>query len=773
MEARSAYGQLLAFEPQNVIGLHHLGIVEHQLGRSGEAIRLLQKSLAIKPDYAHAYSDLGVILMQLRRDDEAIEACRKAIALDRKLAAAHSNLGDLMLRQGDYSAAETAYGKAISLQSNFPAALIGRAEALVALDRLDEARRACTKAMRLAPQMAEVYGVHGLILHKQGDHGEAVAAYNEALRINPNLALIHTRLSNLLRVEGRLDEALAANARAVQADPDCVEAYCNQAITLQTLGRYSEALSEYSAALARKPDFAFGLANQGVLLHHLERPDEAVAALRRAIELAPSSGFPYIYLGSILKDQGKFAEALDVYRAMLKACKNPPPDGFYDYCNLRRLICDWDGLEEDERKAIEVLKASGERMPPFAALAMACAPEDHLALGRLWANGFKMAGPAPACARQAGRGVRSEGRIRLGYLSSDFFYHATASLIAELIERHDRAQFEVFAYCHSPEDASPLRLRLITAFDHFRLIGERSHKDAAELIAADGIDILIDLKGYTRNARTMIMAQRPAPIQVNYLGYPSTMGAPFIDYIIADPVVAPMEHQRFFDEKIVHLPDCYQPNDRRRQVAGADRTRADFELPDDAFVFCAFNNAYKITAPVFDVWMRLLGQVPGSVLWLLDSNPLAKDNLRREALVRGIDPARLIFAPKVPLAEHLGRYRLADLFLDNLPVNAHTTASEALWSGLPVVTCLGDVFVSRVAASLLTACGLPELVTDSLEAYEALALGLSQDRLKLNVSKQKLLQARDASPLFDTERYARNLEKAFLHMIHLYEREQG
>jgi predicted O-linked N-acetylglucosamine transferase (SPINDLY family) len=764
-EAQAAYRQLLTFEPQNVIGLHHLGIVEHQLGRSDEAIRLLRKSLAIKPNYAQAYADLGVILMQLQRDDEAIEVCRKAIALDPAFAAAHSNLGDLMLRRGDYRAAESAYGKAVSLQSGFPAALIGRAESLIALGRLDEAQQACRKAMRLAPQMAEVHGVHGLILHREGLHAEAAAAYQEALRINPNLALIHTRLANVFRAEGKLEEALNANACAIQADADCVEAYCNQAITLQTLGRFEEALRAYSEALARNPDFAFGLANQGLLLHHLGRSEEAIAVLRRAVELAPEAGFTYVYLGSVLKDRKRYVEACDVYRAMLNACENPPPDGFYDYCNLRRQICDWDGLEDDEKRAVDAIKKSGERMPPFSALAMACAPEDHLALARGWASGFKMTGSAQIPSLHSRRKATSNDRIRLGYLSSDFFEHATASLIVELIERHDRNRFEVFAYCHSPDDASPLRRRLMNAFDCFRPIGECSHTEAAKCIVDDEIDILIDLKGYTRDARTMILAQRPAPIQASYLGYPTTMGAPFIDYIIADPIVAPAEHQPFFDEKIVHLPDCYQPNDRHREVSQVMRTRADRGLPEDGFVFCSFNNAYKITAPVFAIWMRLLGQVPASVLWLLDANPLAKENLQREASARGVDPGRIIFAPKLPLAEHLGRYALADLFLDNLPVNAHTTASEALWSGLPVVTCLGEIFVGRVAASLLKACGLPELVTHSLEDYEALALRLARDGSDLNALKQKLMRARETSPLFDTERYARNLEKAFMHMI--------
>ncbi len=761
-DARAAYHQLLTANPQNAIALHHLAIIEHQLGNSDDAIGLLQKSLSLNPRSAQALSDQAVVLMHLRRDSEAIEVCRKAISLDPHFAAAHSNLGDLLLRHGDQKAAEKAYGKAVCLQPNLAAAQIGRGEALIALGRLEEARFACDASIRLAPDAAEAHGLCGLLLSRTGEQADAERAYRRALELNPHLALVHTRLGNLLRSEGRLEDALAANERALQADPACVEAHCNRALTLQALGRYEEALSGYSDALAVRPDFPEALANLGLLLHHLGQSRGAIAVLKRALALAPEKDFPYVYLGSILKDQGELTEALEVYCKMMKACGTPPPEGLYDYCNLRRQICGWKGLDEEERRAVDAIIASGERMPPFSALAMACGPADHLALARSWASGFKLQNLAKdSQPRMAATGKK---RIRLGYLSSDFFQHATASLIAELIERHDRERFEIFAYCHSPDDRSPMRTRLTASFDKFHLIGDISHPEAAGLVARDGIDILIDLKGYTRNARSMILAMRPAPIQVNYLGYPSTMGAPFMDYIIADPVVAPFEHQLYFDEKIVHLQHCYQPNDRQRETLGAP-SRADCGLPDGAFVFCCFNNAYKITEPIFAIWMRLLHQIPESVLWLLDANELAKGNICREAVAFGLDPARVVFAPKIPSAQHLARYALADLFLDNLPVNAHTTASEALWSGLPVVTCLGEVFVGRVAASLLRACGLPELIAETLTDYEALALRFASDRGALDSVRQKLVSAQKTAPLFDTDRYARDIEVAFIHMV--------
>jgi protein O-GlcNAc transferase len=763
-EARAAYRQLLGAEPNHILALHHLGIVEHQLGQSAEAIALVRRCLAVKPRYAQAHSDLAVILMQLGRDEEAIEACRKAISLDGAFAEAHSNLGDLQQRKGDHAAAERAYAKAVALLPGFAAAHASRADALVALDRLEDAQTACETAIRLAPTLALAYGVKGLILHRQDKPDEAIAAYEQALRLDPALALVHTRLGNVLHGEQRLDEALAANRRAIEADPNCAEAYCNQGLTLQVLGRLDEALAAYSRALALRPSLIGALVNIGPLLHRLGRPDEAIAALREAVRLAPSADFALVGLGSVLKDQGRVDEAVDVYRTLL-ALPEPPATAQYDYCNLRRHICDWEGLDEAERRAIAAARKSGERVQPFASLAMACSPQDHLVLARNWAEGFKTKrGSTHSAAARPNRGER----IRVGFLSSDFFQHATASLIAELIERADRTRFELFAYCLSPDDGSSMRQRLIAAFDRFTVVLGLPNADAAGRIAADGIDILIDLKGYTRNAPSAIMAHRPAPIQVNYLGYPSTMGADFIDYIIADPFIAPMGHQRFFDERIVHLPDCYQPNDRMRKAVEPVPTRARCGLPDEAFVFCSFNNAYKITEPIFSVWMRLLSKVPGGVLWLLDANPLARANLQSHAAARGVDPARLVFAPKLPTAEHLARYALADLFLDNLPVNAHTTASEALWCGLPVVTCAGEIFVGRVAGSLLRACGLPELVTHSLDEYEALALRLAADRPTLSALREKLVRDRLTAPLFDIERYARNLEVAFTRMMHLY-----
>jgi predicted O-linked N-acetylglucosamine transferase (SPINDLY family) len=359
-------------------------------------------------------------------------------------------------------------------------------------------------------------------------------------------------------------------------------------------------------------------------------------------------------------------------------------------------------------------------------------------------------------------------KVRIAYLSADFRMHATAYLIAELFELHDRSRFEVLGVSFGPDDHSDVRARLIKGFDQFHDVRFRSDRDVARLVNDLRVDIAIDLSALTQGCRPGILACRPTPIQVNYLVYPGTTGADFIDYVIADPIVLPFDRQRFYTEKIVHLPECYQVNDSTRTIVETPMRR-DVGLPAEGFVFCCFNNNNKLTAEMFDIWMRLLHRVQGSVLWLLRANVAAEENLRREAAARGVDPARLVFATRTKVEQHLARYRLADLFLDTLPYNAHTTASDALWAGLPLVTCRGESFPGRVAASLLNAIGLPELVTRSLEEYESLALRLATDPPLLSGVRDKIRHNRATHPLFNTDRFRRHIEGAYIRMWELWQ----
>ena len=763
-EAAAALRRVLAIEPNHAKALHHLGLIEHRLGNTTAAADLIRRSLASRPDHADALSDLSAVLRELGRLDEAIAAAERAIAHSPGHARAHTNLGNLLRQKGRLADAARAHASAVRLDPQIAAGHANLAETLLAQGRAEEALAACERALALAPHIAEAEGIRAQALHRLGRIAQALAAYRRALALKPGLAMLHTEIGNVLRQDGRFEEAIAAHRQTLALKPDYAEAWGHLAVTLQSAGRWGEALDAYRRAIALAPHYAEGYSNLGVLLQLMGKPAEAIAAYRTATTLSPRYGLAHFNLGATLKDLERLEEAIGAFRQAL-ACEPDLAPARFQLCNVRRHACDWRGLDREDADCLAGLRRGGVRVSPFPILAMSADPAVHLEHTRLWARGLIVSSADILPARRID--VAQGRRIRLGYLSSDFQRHATASLIAELLEQHDRRRFEVFGYCFSPDDGSDVRKRLLAAFDAHVDVRSLSHAQAARRIHADGIDILIDLKGYTKDARTEILAHRPAPVQVNFLGYPGSMGADFIDYILADAFVAPAHLQPSFTERIVHLPDSYQPNDRRRQISPAVPSRAQCGLPETAFVFCSFNSAYKITEEMFALWMRLLAAVPGSVLWLLDADPLAKANLRREAAVRGVDPGRLVFAPRLRMQEHLARQRLADLFLDTVPVNAHTTASDALWAGLPVLTCVGNAFIGRVAGSLLQAVGLPELITVSLCDYEALALRLAEDGTLLRGLRDRLERNRLTTPLFDSERYARNIEAAYAHMARL------
>jgi len=518
-------------------------------------------------------------------------------------------------------------------------------------------------------------------------------------------------------------------------------------------GRPAEAAAELEMVVANAPALVEAAALAGSLYESLGRADRAEAMYRRALSRQPSARL-WFNLGNALRRQDRQVEAVECY---LQAHILAPADATMLSALVARkqALCDWDGLDGLAGRLLPLAGAGG--VQPLRMLAVECAEDVHQRCARAW--GAAIPGPA----RRHAPGTPKD-RLTIGYLSADLHRHATAYLAAELFELHDRDRFRVVAYSLGPDDGSEMRRRLEAGFDVFHHLAGRPTEDIAARIAADGVDILVDLKGYTRDARPEILALRPAPIQVSYLGYPGTMGVGFIDYIVADPVVLPMAAQPFYDERIVHLPDCYQVNDRRRPHP-ARPPRAALGLPEEeGRVLACFNAAYKIAAPVFAVWMDILAATPGAVLWLLGDEPAVEDALRAAAGRAGQDPGRLVFAPRLPLAEHLARYAAADLFLDTLPYNAHTTGSDALWMGCPMVTCRGRSFAARVGASLLHAAGLPQLVTDSLADYRALALSLLGDGPALAGLRRHLSESRATLALFDTPRFTRNLEAAYAAM---------
>lgn len=563
------------------------------------------------------------------------------------------------------------------------------------------------------------------------DTGSAIAELDRAIGATPSLAALH-RLRGLLKQRDR-------DAPGAQAD--------------------------LKRAIELAPSDPAGYLDMGSFLVASGRAVEAVLFLEHAIRLQPALTEAYARLADAHRQLGHAAVALTL---LDHACGLAPEriDLGWLACWSRMQACIW----QDQAGRVADLRgraiAAGRTIPPFVVMALGLPDDETLLWSRAWAEETMPAATVPVSCHPAGASLRSaDGRIRLGYLSADFHGHATASLVSELFRLQDRERFALIGYNIGRRDASRLGHDMVAGLDGLVDLTSLDDRGAAERIAADGIAVLLDLKGFTTDSRPGILAHRPAPIQVNYLGYPGSMGTPFVDYVLADPVVVPAAGRHLFDEAVVHLPHSYQPNDRGRPQADPRARRDAHGLPEDGFVFCCFNGGYKLTPLFFVLWMRLLRDCPGAVLWLLGGDDLAEANLRATAEAEGIAAERLVFAPKVHPAAHLARLGLADLVLDTLPVNAHTTASEALWCGVPVLTCMGTQFTGRVAASLLTAIGLPELITTSLEAYEREALALARDPRRLGALRARLALNRSTMPLFDTPLYVSHYEAALERMV--------
>jgi predicted O-linked N-acetylglucosamine transferase (SPINDLY family) len=723
-EAETIYQAVLREDPAQFDALHYLGLIMLQTGRTPQGVRMIGEAIVQRPNFAPAYNNLGIGLAAL----------------------------------GRYAEALASYDRAIALQPDFPHAHDNRGNALLVLGRSDDAVASFDKAIALRPDDAGVHTNRGTALHGLRRYAEALASHDQAIALQPNLATAHHNRGIVLQGLDRLDDGLASFDRAIALAPNYVGAHNGRGGALLALHRYDAALASFDQAIALKADFVQAHINRGSALQALDRYDDAFDSYGAAIRLNPASAEAHYSLGDTLLRLRRYQEAVASYEQALAA--RPRLDTWYgNYAFAQRQVCDWTG-EDEIAATIAVETELGHCVTsPFQSLSSVGDPALQRKMAEIFVRTRNPARDVP---------VPRHGphdKIRIGYFSADFREHAMMSLMIGLFEAHDRSRFELTAFSFGPDVDSPMRQQVTAAFDRFIDVGTRQNHEIAGLARELEIDIAVDLIGFTRQARTGIFSFRAAPIQVNYLGYPGTMGAEYIDYIVADPVVIPAGAQRHFTERVVWLPDSYQVNDRNRQIAPMVFNRTELGLPESGFVFCCFNAPYKITPPVFDSWMRILAAVPGSVLWLFEDNPVAPVNLRKEAAARGIDPGRLIFAARVPPSDHLARLSMADLFLDTRPYNAHTTASDALWAGLPVLTSPGGTFASRVAASLLTAIGLPDLITTTMEAYETTAIALATQPGRPNEIKTKLAAHRLTTPLFDTERYTRNLEAAFAAMV--------
>jgi predicted O-linked N-acetylglucosamine transferase (SPINDLY family) len=697
----------------------------HGAGRLDEAETLYRAVLERAPWHAGIVERLAVLQFERGRSEDALSLFGRALEIDPGHVAALTNLGVLLRTLDRPAEALASFERALEREPDFKEALYNRGNLLAALGRPQDALANYDRVILLHPDFAEAHNNRGLALIDLARPADAVSDFDRALQLRPDYAEAASNRADALLLLGQPQDALTGFDQALHLRPDLAETHNNRGRALTHLGRPEEALVSHDRALAIRPRDPSALGNRAEALKALGRLDEAARALALALEIDP--------------------ERRNAAGRLMR---------------LRLQACDWDGFEALSAR-IEAGIERGEQtdMPwPFLAHSRNATLQRRCA--EIFAGSGHPAWTAPPYRHD---------RIRVAWLSPDFYAHATSILAAGMLERIDRSRFENFGISSCPDDGSPMRARLRKAFEQFVDVRGWPAERVAQWLREREIDIAVDLTGFVGDSQTAVFARRCAPIQVNFLGYAGTMGGAFIDYILADPYVIPPAHEAFYGEKVARLPDTYQPNDRKRAIAARAPTRKKLGLPQNGFVFCCFNDNYKIQPDVFGVWMKLLREIDGSVLWLLRGNAIAETNLRREAERRGVSADRLVFAPHVSPEQHLARHRAADLFVDTFPYNAHTTASDALWAGLPLVTWSGETFASRVAGSLLTAVGLAELIAGNIEDYEASIRKLATTPKELARLRAKLARNRLTHPLFDSERFSRHIEAAFTTMYDRYQ----
>lgn len=751
--------QLVTLVPTDAALRRRYAQTQLAMGQLLEAVASYQDALAIDPTSVRAHNNLGQALLRLNREAEAMASFEQALALDPNYAPAHNNRGEVLLRTGKWTEAAESFQRAIALAPNLLEAHVNCGRAQSKLGQMDAAIACYRRALAINPQSPEATRGMADALQAMERNEEAWSCYQQALQRSPNHPELLSNAANVLLQLQRPEEALALCDRALQQRADLPEVHNNRGGALRQLRRPEEALACFDEALALRVDYAAAHSNRGNALLMLGNIDEALASCDRAIALQPQLADAHANRAAALMTARRPAEAARSYEQLL-ALEPHFPHALGALVDARSLCGDWRDYDQNVELLRSSVEEGGDLVHPFMWLTMMDSAPSQLRCARAFVRSQKLdVGvplPPPAPYRHQ--------RIRVAYLSADFHAHATGELAAGLFEQHDRAAFEIYGVSFGPDDGSAMRARLHAAFDEFVDVRGVSDLDVARWMRQREIDIAVDLKGYTQDGRVRILTHRPAPVQVSFLGYPGTLALPQIDYLIADPVVVPIEDRAHYSEQIVHLPGSYQVNDGKRVIAERIWTREECGLPQDAFVFCCFNNSFKITPAVFDCWLEILRQQPGSVLWLLESNSAVTGNLKARAEAAGVAAERLVFSPRVPTPDHLSRQRLADLCLDTLPYNGHTTTSDALWVGVPVVTCCGSAFAGRVAASLLRAAGLPELVTDSRQDYQRLALQFARDPARLAFLRERLQRQRAGCALFDTGRYCRHLEQAYRQM---------
>jgi predicted O-linked N-acetylglucosamine transferase (SPINDLY family) len=718
--------QLLSQFPNSLILYNIQGAANAGLGHFETAIDSYKQALKIKPDYAEAYNNMGVAQNSKGDPESAIQSYKKALNIKPIYPEAYNNMGIALKSQGD----------------------------------LENALRSFKQALKIKSDYAEAYANMGNALQGNGELEAAIKSYKQALKIRPDYAEAFYNIGMTLHQQGYLDSAIDNLSKALQIKPCYAEAYNSMGNILYDKSDHEGAISNYKQALKLKPNDADVYNNMGIALQGFGDLKGATDNFHKALKIKPNLVEAYFNMGIALQDGGHLNAALDSFT---KGLEIKPDDQQYrsQKLYLQACICDWIGVRE-EGVLISELGTTTQHISPFSMLALEDAPDRHRLRSEIYSNHTFKQTPLPLPSRP----LQKPKRLRIGYFSADFKNHPVMYGLVEILERHNRKLFEIYAYSFGPDTDDEMRLRVINAVDVFDDVKNMTDQDIARLVRQDSIDIAIDLTGFTQNSRTGIFAYRAAPIQVSMLGYPGTLGANFMDYFIADQTLIPPENQKFYSENPIYVPQ--PPCGLEASIPLLEETpmRSELGLPVEGFVFCAINNTYKITPAEFDIWMRLLHHVEGSVLWLLESNRWAKTNLIKEAKARGISSERLVFQPKMvkdrdSQQRYLSQFTQADLYLDTFIYGGGSTAANALWAGLPVLTLIGQGLTTRMAASYLNALGLFELITTTSKDYERLAFELSKNPERLALLKQKLADEIKSEKLFDNTILTQYIESGY------------
>jgi protein O-GlcNAc transferase len=761
--AESLLKETIALQPGHIPALNVLSTFLAARGRGEEAqhymglaLAAYDQALQTKPNLSEAWLGRAQLLSQFGRYAAAIDSLDRAIANNRGLIQAHLLRAKLLADQGRHQEALDGIDKLLEIKPSSAEGLVGRGNILFELKRYHEALDAYDRACTSNSVLPEAWLGRGNTLGELRRYDDALDAYDRALNANPQLLGALLGRGNVLNALKRYDDALAAYDRALGIAPNLVEAWLNRGNLLNTVNRCDEALAAFRRALAMRPDLPEVWLGQGNVFFLLKRYQDAISSYDRALAIKPDLVEAQLGRGNVFAVLKRHRDAAQAYaRVLTLEPEHPLTKGLL--VHQKTLVCDWSSVDTLVKQIEDEITAGKLSAEPFALQAVSKSPRILQLCAQLYNREKYPAGEVMPFRTQAA----GHRKIRIGYLSGEFREQATSHLIVGVLEHHDRSRFEVYGFDNGWDDGSKIRRRINAAVPQMVDIRRLSDSAALAAIRKAEIDILVNLNGYFGEQRTALFAHRAAPVQVNYLGFPGTLGATYIDYIIADRYVIPEDHKSLYNEKIAYLSSCYQANDNKKQIAAIVPSRIECGLPETGFVFCCFNSSYKILPEIFDRWMNILSHVGESVLWLLSDNPEAITNLRKEAAARNVNPQRLVFAKSIPLADHLARQTVSDLFLDTLPCNAHTTASDALWADLPILTCVGDTFSGKVAASLLNSIGLSELITATLDEYQRAAIDLALESKKLLALKHKLARNRLTTSLFDTALFTRNLEQAY------------